>query len=71
MYKDKYLALLINKIFRRIIKAKAYTKLDIRHVFYRIRIHPELKEFTVFKTYYGAYQYKVMPFGLYNKPVIF
>ena len=29
--KDKYLLLLIDKIFRRIIRAKVFIKLDIRH----------------------------------------
>ena len=71
MYKDKYPAPLIDKTFRRITVAKVYTKLDIRHTFHRIRIHPELKEFTVFKTRYGAYQYNVIPFGLYNGPATF
>ena len=71
MRKDKYPALLIDKTFRRIAKVKVYTKLDIRHVFHRIRMHPELKELTAFKTRYGTYQYKVMPFGLCNGPAIF
>ena len=53
--KDKYPALLIDKIFRRIVAAKVYIKLDIRHVFHRIRMHLESEEFTVFKTHYGVY----------------
>ena len=71
MRKDKYPAPLIDEIFRRIAAAKVYTKLDIRHAFHRIRMHPESEEFTAFKTRYGAYQYKVMPFGLCNGPAIF
>ena len=69
--KDKYPALLIDKIFQRIVIAKVYTKLDIRHAFHRIRMHPESEELTAFKTRYGAYQYKVIPFGLCNGPAIF
>ena len=53
--KDKYLSLLINKTFRRIIKAKVFTKLNIRHVFHRIRIHLNSEELTVFGTRYGAF----------------
>ena len=53
--KDKYLLPLIDKTFRRIIKAKVFIKLNIRHVFHRIRIHPDLKELTAFGTHYGAY----------------
>ena len=55
MCKDKYPAPLIDKIFRRIAKAKVYTKLDIRYVFHRIRMHPELEELMAFKIHYGAY----------------
>ena len=53
--KDKYLSPLINETFRRIIKAKVFTKLDIRYVFHRIRIYPDSEELTAFGTYYRAY----------------
>ena len=53
--KNKCLLPLINKIFHRITKAKVFTKLNIRHVFHRIRIHPNLKALTAFGTHYGAY----------------
>ena len=53
--KNKYLLLLINKTFRRIIRAKVFIKLDIRHAFYRICIHPNLEKLTTFGTYYGVY----------------
>ena len=53
--KDKYLLLLINKTFRRIIKTKVFTKLNIRYIFHRIRIYPDLKELTVFSIRYGVY----------------
>ena len=53
--KDKYLSPLINEIFRRITKAKVFIKLNIRHVFYCIRMHPNSEELTAFGTRYGAY----------------
>ena len=53
--KDKYPSPLINKTFRRIIKAKVFIKLNIRHVFHRICIHPDSKELTAFGTHYKAY----------------
>ena len=53
--KDKYPLPLINKIFRRIIKAKIFIKLDIRHAFYHIYIYPNLKELITFGIHYGAY----------------
>ena len=69
--KDKYLLPLINKTFRRIIRAKVFTKLDIRYAFHRIRIHPNSEKLITFGTRYGAYQYKVMLFGLYNRSATF
>ena len=53
--KDKYLSPLINETFRRIIKAKVFIKLNIRHVFHRICIYPDSEELTTFGTHYGAY----------------
>ena len=42
--KDKYPSPLMEETFRRITKAKVFTKLDIRHAFYRIRMHPDSEE---------------------------
>ena len=69
--KNKYPSPLINKTFRRITRTKVFTKLDIRHIFHRIRIHLNSKELTAFGTHYKAYQYKVIPFGLYNGLITF
>ena len=53
--KDKYSSPLIDKIFYRIIRAKVFTKLNIRHVFHRIRIHLDSEALTVFGTRYRVY----------------
>ena len=53
--KDKYPLPLIDKTFHRITKAKVFTKLNIRHVFYRICIYLDLKVLTAFGIHYGAY----------------
>ena len=34
-------------------------------------MHPESEELTTFRTRYGAYKYKVLPFGLTNRPVTY
>ena len=47
------------------------TKLDIRYAFNRIRMNPEDEELTTFRTRFGSYKYKVLPFGLYNGPLTF
>jgi hypothetical protein len=55
----------------RLRKAKIFTKLDIRQVFYKMRIHPDSEELISFRTRYGAYKYKVLLFSLINGPATF
>ena len=69
--KDAYPPPLIGETIRRIGKAKVFTKLDIRQAFHRIRIHPDSEDLTTFKTRYGNYRMKVLPFGLTNGPATF
>ena len=69
--KDQYPLPLMDEIFARLSKAKIFTKLDIRQVFYRIRIDPDSEELTSFRTRYNSYKYKVLPFGLTNGPAIY
>jgi hypothetical protein len=64
--KDQYLIPLIDKLLARIRRAKIFTKLDIRQAFYYIRIDPASEELTTFRTRYGLYKCKVLPFGLTN-----
>lgn len=52
-------------------KAKYYTKLDIYQGFHRIRIDPESEDLTTFRSRYGSFKYKVLPFGLTNSPATF
>jgi len=52
----------------RLAKARVFTRLDIRHAFNRIRMHPDSEDLTTFRTRYGSYKYKVLPFGLCNGP---
>ncbi|KAK6581227.1 hypothetical protein PZA11_005918 [Diplocarpon coronariae] len=66
--KDAYPIPRIDELLGRVSKAKIFTKLDIRAAFNRIRIDPESKEYTTFRTRYGSYKCKVLPFGLYNGP---
>ena len=61
---NPYPILRIDKLLARISKAKVFTKLDIRQVFYYIRIDLAFKEITSFRTRYKLYKYKVLFFRL-------
>jgi hypothetical protein len=69
--KDRYPLPLIDEALARISKAKIFTKLDIRQAFHRIRMDPDSEELTTFRTRYGSYKCKVLPFGLTNGPATY
>jgi transposase InsO family protein len=69
--KDRYPIPLVDELMDRLAGAKFFTKLDIRQGFHRIRISPESQDLTTFRTRYGMYKYKVVPFGLSNGPAVF
>src|SRR5699024_9797935 len=69
--KDRYPFPLIDEVMARISQAKVFTKPDIRQGFHRIRMHPDSEEYTTFRTRYGSYKYRVMPFRLTNGPATF
>ena len=69
--KDHYPIPLIDETLTRLSRAKIFTKLDIRQAFNRIRMDPASEELTTFRTRYGSYKYKVLPFGLCNGPATF
>jgi hypothetical protein len=69
--KDQHPLPLIDETLARISQAKIFTKLDIRQAFHHLRIHPDSEELTTFRTRYGSYKYKVLPFGLTNGPAAY
>ena len=66
--KDRYPLPLIKETLTRISKAKIFTKIDIRQTFHRIRMDLNSEMLTTFRTRYGSYNYRVLPFGLSNGP---
>ena len=69
--KNQYPLPLIDEMLERLSRAKYFTKLDIRQAFHKIRIHPDSEDLTTFRTRYGSYKYRVVPFGLTNGPATF
>ena len=69
--KDLYLIPCIDKLLAQLSKAKIFTKFDIQAAFHRIRMDPASEEYTTFRTRYGTYKCKVLPFGLCNGPATY
>ena len=57
---------MILELQMRITGAKVFTKINIREVYYRIRIKSGKEWKTAFRTRFGYYEYIIMPFGLTN-----
>ena len=69
--KNRYPLPLIGEALDRLVGAKVYTKLDIRAAYNLIRIKEGDEWKTAFRTRYGHFEYKVLPFGLANAPATF
>jgi hypothetical protein len=71
MIKNRYALSLIGELINRLSDAAIYIKLDIRNIYYRIRIRSDNKWKTAFRTRYGHYEYIIIFFDLTNTPAIF
>jgi hypothetical protein len=69
--KNQYPIPLIEETLNKMNRARIFTKLDIHQAFHRVRIHPDSVDLTRFRTRYGFYKYKVIPFSLSNGPATF
>ena len=69
--KNRYPILLMSELKEHLNRAKIFTKLDLKNSYYLISMAKgdELK--IAFRTRFGLYEWKLMPFGLCNTPAIF
>lgn len=68
---DEYPIPLTRTVMQQLPRAKIFTKFDVRAGFNNIRIRPGDEWKTAFKTFFGLYEYQVMPFGLATAPSTF
>ena len=69
--KNKYPLPLMDELFDRVHGANFFTKIDLRTGFHQIKIHPDDREKTAFRTRFGSFEYTVLPMGLCNAPGTF
>ncbi|KAI4883252.1 hypothetical protein NFI96_008388 [Prochilodus magdalenae] len=71
MVKNRYPLSMMNTAFEALQKAAIFTKLNLHTVYNLIHIRQEDEWKKAFINLSGHYEYRVMPFGVMNAPVIF
>jgi len=69
--KDSYPLLQINDIFDQLSGNAWYSTLDLKSGYWQIKIRSEDREKTTFSIGNGLWQFRIMPFRLYNAPATF
>ncbi len=69
--KDRYPLPLIPDLLNSPGLARIYSKIDLKHAYHLVQIAEEDKPKTAFRTHYGSYKWRVMPFSLTNAPAVF
>ena len=60
----------INDLLDHLGKSKYFSTLDLKSVYWQIRVSSDSQEKTAFTTQKGLYEFRVMPFGVTCVPVV-
>nr|GEX46385.1 putative reverse transcriptase domain-containing protein [Tanacetum cinerariifolium] len=70
-FKNRYPLPRIDDLFDQLQGSSVYSKINLRTGYHQLRIREEDIPITAFRTRYGHYEFRVMPFDLTNAPVVF
>ena len=67
----QYMVPELGEMWAKLRNAKYISKLDLRHGFWQMGLHPESRHKTSFSCEYGTFQYRVLPMGLLTASAAF